>query len=462
MTQVAAAITLRRAQFRDKRLFNRLVRIVEDLAAKPNSSVAEACGNWAATKGVYRFWDSERVTPEGIRASHREATVERIGGQPLVLAIQDTTDLDFTHHPATQGLGPLEHPALRGLKVHSVLAVSEGGVPQGLLQQAVWARDPEDVGKRHRRRQRETADKESQRWLTAVQGTEDVVPIDASVVTVADREADIYDLFALPRRAGSELLIRAAHNRRVNDVGYLWQTVEQAPLAGHYTFTLQRKEEMPARQATLTVRFRQVRVQPPGHRHSRAALPAVPITAVLAQEEAVPEGVKPVRWLLLTTLAVTTLEAALCCVRWYSYRWLIERYHFVLKSGCHVEELQLETAERLENALATYCIVAWRLLWLTYEARRIPEAPSSLALETHEWQALYCTIHKTSIPPAEPPTLQQAVRWIAQLGGFLGRRSDGQPGVKTIWRGLRRLDDIAATWLLLRPPPPSQLDITYG
>ena len=380
-----------------------------------------------------------------------------------MLAIQDTTDLDFTHHPATAGLGPLDHPALRGLKVHSVLAVSEAGIPLGLLHQAVWARDPEQVGKRHQRRQRKTADKESQRWLTAVQESEGAAPAGTTVVTVADREADIYDLFALPRRPGSELLIRAAHDRRVNEVGYMWETVGRAPVAGQYTFTVQRKEDVPARQATMSVRFTQVQVQPPRNRRPRASLPAVPITVVLAQEESAPEGVNPLQWLLVTTWAVTTFEDALHCVRWYSYRWLIERYHYVLKSGCHVEELQLEMAERLEKALATYCIVAWRLLWLTYEARRIPEAPCSLALETHEWQALYCTIHKTPVPPAEPPALQQAVSWIAQLGGFLGRKSDGHPGAKTIWRGLRRLNDIAATWQLLYSSPPSQVDpSTYG
>jgi hypothetical protein len=453
---------LRWAEFGDKRLRDRLIRIVEDLAASPTASVPEACGQWPATKATYRFWDSGRVTPAAIRAGHREATVGRMQSEGLVLAIQDTTDLDFTHHPATEGLGPLDHPALSGLKVHSVLAVSEAGVPLGLVHQAVWARDPEQVGKRHQRRQRETKDKESQRWLTALQASEAAVPEARTVVTVADREADIYDLFALPRRLGSELLIRAEHNRRVNDEGYLWETVQQAPVAGQYTFTVQRKEDVPARQATLNVRFTPVMVQPPRNRRGRRALRAVPITLVLAQEEAAPSDVTPVQWLLLTTLAVTTFDDALRCVRWYSYRWLIERYHFVLKSGCNVEELQLATAERLESALATYCIVAWRLLWLTYEARRSPEASCSSVLETHEWQALYCTIHQTPVPPAEPPTLQQAVRWIAQLGGFLGRKSDGQPGVKTIWRGLRHLHDIAATWQLLHPSSPSQLNTTYG
>jgi hypothetical protein len=111
--------------------------------------------------------------------------------------------------------------------------------------------------------------------------------------------------------------------------------------------------------------------------------------------------------------------------------------------------LQLETADRIQRALATYVIVAWRLLWITYEARYNPDQPCDTVLETHEWQALYCTVHKTSVPPPTPPTLHKCVRWIAQLGGFLGRKQDGEPGVKTIWQGLRRLHDIAQTWMLV-------------
>ena len=172
---------------------------------------------------------------------------------------------------------------------------------------------------------------------------------------------------------------------------------------------------------------------------------------MLATEENPPQGAKPISWLLLTTLAVNSFEEAVNCVRWYSYRWLIERYHYVLKSGCGVEQLQLETPDRIKRALATYCIVAWRLLWLTYESRKNPELSCDQVLEVHEWQSLYCKIHNCSIPPSQPPSLRQAVRWIAQLGGFLGRTHDGEPGVKTIWRGLRRLHDISSTWKLLRP-----------
>jgi len=169
---------------------------------------------------------------------------------------------------------------------------------------------------------------------------------------------------------------------------------------------------------------------------------------VLAEEENPPPDVSPISWLLLTTLEINSFESAIRCVKWYTYRWLIERYHYTLKSGCRIEELQLETARRINMALATYSIVAWRLLWLTYEARHNPDVSCDTVLDTIEWQSLCVNFTQNPIPPKKPPTLREAIRMIAMLGGFLGRKGDGEPGVKTIWRGLRRLHDIAATWKL--------------
>lgn len=174
---------------------------------------------------------------------------------------------------------------------------------------------------------------------------------------------------------------------------------------------------------------------------------------ILAEEQNPPQGVSPICWLLLTSLEINGWEDVVRCVRWYTYRWLIERYHYTLKSGCGIEKLQLETARRIDMALATFSIVAWRLLWLTYEARFNPEQPCDTVLEASEWQSLCATFNKNPIPPEKPPSIHEAVRMIASLGGFLGRKGDGEPGVKTIWRGLRRLHDITATWKLLHQIP---------
>lgn len=275
---------------------------------------------------------------------------------------------------------------------------------------------------------------------------------------MADSEADIYDLLATPRNPNSELLIRAHHNRCVRSserkdeqAQRLQDAIRRSAPIGHITLELREKPARAAREAILTLRTISVEIQPPTtHPNIKHAHP-IHVQVILAEEKKPPPNVEPVSWLLLTALPVTCFEDVVQCLLWYSYRWLIERYHYVLKSGCALEKLQLKTADRIEKALATYCIIAWRLLWLTYFSRTHPEHSVDTVLEPYQWQALYCYIHSVAPPPNTPPTVNQCVRWIAQFGGFLGRKGDEEPGVKTIWRGLKRLDDIAETWKILYP-----------
>lgn len=432
----------------DERLTKRAKHLMTSLSEQPAKSIPEASENWAATKGAYRFLENDRVDESQIRAAHYQATQARASGQPRILAIQDTTDLDYTGKQVAEKLGPLSNQYTRGLRMHSVLAASVDGVPLGLVDQFTWNRDADTQGKAKDRRKKDTQDKESQRWLDAVQAAEKVLPPDAEIVHIADREGDIYALLAVERQARSQLLIRMNHNRRVEHATrYLWEAIRQAPLAGEIAVAVTPQANRAARLARLTVRFQTLTVRPP---HKQAGS-GISLQFILAEEYDTPPGADPIVWLLATTLPVDSLAEALVCIGYYRLRWLIERYHYVLKSGCGIEELYLHTPERLLRALAIYAIVAWRVLWLTYEARQSPEQPCTVLLQTHEWQALYCTIHKTPVPPDTPPTLSQAVLWIARLGGFLARKGDGFPGPKTIWQGLRRLDDIADTWLLLHP-----------
>jgi hypothetical protein len=446
-----SALELRHVDLGDQRLNKRLVKLVDDFLAKPEASVPLASGDWAATKAAYRFWDNPRVDPDDIRAAHRNITLERLAGHhdEPILAIQDTTSFDFTDHPEIAGLGYLGHSKRRGFWLHTVLAVSAAGIPLGPLHQHTWTRDPATLGKRAQRNKKETADKESQRWLDALATTQAVLPPGQMVVTVADREADFYDLFAAPRRPGSHLLIRAKPRRRVRQMErLLGEAVRATAAAGTWTVDLRRGDDRPPRQAVLTIRFATVDIAPPSTHPRRKELPHLRLTAILAEEENPPAGQEPVRWWLLTTLPITSLADAARAVGWYALRWLVERYHYVLKSGCRIEQLQLETAERLERALATYAVVAWRLLWLTYEARRAPEASCEAVLPRDQWQVLHRVVHKTDTVPVSPPSLREAVRQIARLGGFLARKGDGEPGVKTIWRGLRRLEDLVTGWQL--------------
>jgi hypothetical protein len=438
----------------DPRRTRRLATLLGDLAARPGDGVPAACASPAATKGAYRLLDNPAVAAGEILAAHVVATSERLGEATTILAVQDTTTLDFTAHAALAGAGPLAHPARRGVLVHSVLAVTPDGAPLGLLDQHSWARDPATTGQRATRRQRSTAEKESQRWLDALAATQAAVPAGTHVITVADREADIYDLFALARPAGSDLLIRAAQNRAIAEEAHLlWDAVAATPVAEVVPVAVGRRADREPREALLTLRWTAVTVQPPRNQPQRAALRPIPLVAILAEEPVPPPGERAIRWLLLTTLPVTTGEAAMTCLRWYAQRWLVERYHFVLKTGCRIEALHLRTVERLERAVALYAIVAWRLLWLTYLARAEPEVPCTVALSAAEWPVLFVAIHQRADLPDHPPPLGQAVRWLAQLGGFQGRAGDGEPGVKVLWRGLRRLEDLTLGWRLARAFP---------
>lgn len=440
------------ADLGDKRRNKRLIKVVEDLATQPNESVPQASRDAAAMQGIYEFWANPRIKASEILSAHTSSTVERIKGHSIVLAIQDTTELDFTDHRSKRGMGAISKSTAKGLKVHTNLAASVEGVPLGILAQKIWARDK---SKASSDRRRAIESKESQRWLESLKITQDLMPTETRVITVADREADIYELFALAEREKSEFLIRAAQNRNTSsgkvcaEVKPLFEAIRQTAEIGQMKLELQRTPRRMARSATLSVRVTKLWLQPPVAKQSQLD-EAVEVYVILAEEMQPPPGEKAICWLLLTTLVVNDFEQASQCLRWYSYRWLIERYHYCLKSGCQIEKLQLEEAERIERALATYAIVAWRLLWLTYEARCHGEQPVERILERHEWQSLYCMVHKTNQMPNEVPTLEQCIRWIASLGGFLGRKGDGDPGVKTLWRGLQRLHDIAETWQLLK------------
>lgn len=444
---------LRGAKFADARHKSRLQKIVKSLVKMPKASIPQAMGSWSQTKAAYRFLDTEKVTPQAIRASYSQATLKRVAQEQRVLVIQDTTMLDFTQHRDTTGLGYLALPYQRGIILHSAFACTTKGVPLGILNQQTWERDIKGLGKRRQLKKRPFAEKESVKWVKALKDSISLLPQTVANITIADREADIFELFATPRPSGSDLLIRACRDRHlVGEAGKLWQTLMSSAVMGEIEVKLKARPKRPARVARCSIRFQSVVISPANYSSIGSKYKeGVPLYAVLVLEEKAPEVGKPLEWMLLTTLEIGSLAEALQCVEWYSLRWIIEQYHFTLKSGCQIERLQLGSAQRLERAIAVYSLVAWRLLWLTFEARQSPEISCEIALEKTEWQALYCKMNQTNEPPLEPPSLRQAVRWIAQLGGFLGRKSDGEPGVKTLWLGWRRLEDLSDAWVTFQP-----------
>lgn len=441
------------ASLGDTRLVQRLISLGRDRYAHPQANIPQTCGSRSKTKAAYRFFDHERATLQNLLAPHIEATTKRVGKEKVVLAIQDTTSLNYGTHPATENLGPITNipTGVAGLMLHGTLAVNTEGTPLGLLAAQCWARDPAAYGKKAKRHQLPIEEKESNKWLTsfkAATATAGACP-DTTVVSVGDREADIYELFALAAQTPKAplLLVRAQHDRKLlEEQGRLSEHLSGISEAGIQEIIVPRKGNRQARAAQLSIRYSQVVLAPPTGKNGRMPLS---IWAILAEEQGPPEGITPLRWLLLTTAPTDSFAKACEHLSWYTQRWTIEVFHRTLKSGCRIENRQLGSANRLEACLAIDLVVAWRIHHLTKLGRETPDVPCSIYFEEAEWKALTTFVTKKATDTDKPPTLREAIRMVAMLGGFLARKGDGEPGTQSLWLGLQRLDDITEMWKVM-------------
>jgi hypothetical protein len=420
----------------DNRLKERLYKIAADFYTSPQAAIPEACGSKARTMGAYRLFQNPKVTMDVVLTPHTEATIERIREHRVVLLPQDTTTLNYGTHPMTEGLGPINNKddEAIGLLLHDTLAFTEEGTPLGVVDAQVWARDPNDRGKSHQRKELPIEQKESMKWLKSFRKAVEMQKLcpETLLVSMGDRESDIYELFLeAAKEPGPALLVRAerTRNRRV-DQDFLWDFMTRKDVAGSLKIHIPHSGSRKARDARVAIRFAEVTLRPPkGHNTP------VTVWAVSVREQ----ETKGIEWMLLTTVPVRNFEDAQRRVEWYSGRWGIEVYHRTLKSGCRIKDRQLETADRLETCLGVDMVVAWRIYYLAMLGREIPDASCTVFFKDIEWKALCCYVNKTPIAPDKPPSMRQAVFMIAGLGGHLGRKGDGFPGTQTIWRGLVRL-----------------------
>jgi hypothetical protein len=489
--------------FGDQRLNRRFLKTAHSLSQHPERTINRACENWAQTKAAYRLFDNEKVEAEEILRPHREKTFQRMQGMPVVLALSDTSYFSYQNHPQTQGLGGIgKHGNAKdqsqGLMVHTAFAVdpqsSDGGTPLGILHQQFASRDAEDTVKNKSMSRREKymkpiEDKEAWKWfevLHAMSGQKKA--IQQRIVYVSDRESDSFEYLVEAQRLGHEVLIRANQDRSIEIFGIernwkkrtLWHFLSEQPVSANFQLKVpsisatRKRAKREEREAQVEVRHCRVPLEPsssvkrkhreraqrlnaatePGQPEITELLESVWMDVIWVKEINAPEGVEPLEWMLLTNNAVIDLRDLMERIRWYRMRWHIESFHRVFKSGCAAELCRLETAERLTRYLSLISIIAWRLYWMSRVSRAKPDASAELLLTQHEWQALYCKVHKTQNPPSNPPRLRQAVHWIAGLGGFLGRKGDGEPGPTTIWRGWQRLTDVAEDWLIFHPSQP--------
>lgn len=441
------------AELGDARRTARLVQLARQLAECPEASLPQALNNTAALKAAYRFFDNAEIAHERILASHVRSSVDRMRGQPVILAVQDTTLIDYSGHLDTEGLGPVHPAGGWGMLCHGTLAFTPERLPLGVLGLRVWARDPEQPQRRNTRRERAIHDKESYKWLDSVQA---VAALKAQLpgtrlVSVADRESDVYEFFTEAQARGVELLTRAAWNRNVTGPeGQLFASLAAAPVVAHKRLVLPARGKRKARTAKLDIRACTLTLNAPLHGSAQGLAP-IALWGVWAYEPSAPADCEPLDWKLITTVPVRSAEQALQCLDWYAARWGIECWHRVLKSGCRIESRQLESFERLQRLLTLYAVIAWRILYATMLARLVPEMSCTAILNEDEWQALYCRIHHIPTPPATAPPLKLAIRWIAQLGGFIGRASDGEPGTQTLWKGFQHLIPMTEMYRIMKP-----------
>ena len=445
----------------DQRLGKRLVDSARVMAEQPGASFSSVeKGNWPAVKGYYRLIDhsdDSEVTPEAILAPHQQRVIQRMMAQPLVLCIQDGSELNFSGLDACEGLGRIgtnqTGAGSQGLHLHSMLAVTPDGLPLGVLDAKLQAPEVKSPADTRPARAIPIEEKKTFNWILGLRKCADLAAElpDTRLVCVMDREADFFELFDEQRNNRRvDLLVRAKHDRALGDGQGLFEVVRQSPAQSQLQIPVPRqsarpkksgqkaREARPQRLAEVSLRYRQVTLPPPDGRKDKE-----PITLwmVHIREDLPPEDAKPLEWFLLTTGEIRSAEDAAVRLRWYALRWRIEDWHRVLKTGCRVERLAFETAERLKRAVAINLVIAWRIMVMTLLGRESPELPAEVLFSDLEVRVLHAFARQRKLEG--PSSLGIAVRLVARLGGYLARNNDPPPGHEVMWRGFTTLQGMS-------------------
>lgn len=438
----------------DKRLSKRLIKVAADKAEMPTRAFSGVVkGNWAATKAYYRMIDQPEASAfnlPNILAPHRQRTARRMMGQKTVLCLQDGSELNYTNLDKCRGLGDLKAnqtgAKTRGLNLHSTFAVAPNGLPLGVLKAQCIAPESKAADDKRKPSAIPIEDKKTFVWI---EHHRDLVELSkempqTQLVDVCDREADFFELFDEQRKnPGVELLIRAQHNRNINEEPFkLFVAARQAPVISQVRVPIPRqsarskkskqkaRDARPARLADLAIRKIQIELPPPEYYADKKP---IDIFLVHALEENPPPNTEAIEWFLLTTINITSAEDAEQCLRWYTLRWRIEDWHRVLKSGCRIDDLAHETAERLRRAIGINLVIAWRIMLMTLLGRETPELPADILFSDVELRTLHAYAKKKGLKP--PLLLGEAVILVAKMGGYLGRNKDLPPGHQILWQG---------------------------
>jgi hypothetical protein len=441
----------------DKRLNSRAHKLLAQLSHNPTDSIPVACSGASETKAAYRFFDNNHVSAEKIQEAHYEATLARMARHEVVLIPQDTTVLNFSKQYNRRDAGPTTKGSTHGIYLHSSIAVTPEKVCLGHLSSKQWYREKlQNLTKRERTKKNHLTpleNKESYRWLENYHKANEYAKKlpHTTIVSIADREGDIYNIYEEAQEVfdnkGSKAhyLIRARTDRRVcteegkrTDCKIKSALRNQEPL-GTFTLELPGTKKRKGRAAKLAVYSQKIYIELPDKQKKKEDYKPVQITAILCIELTPPKDAEAIEWLLITDLSVISFEEAYEKIQWYTCRWQIELFFKVLKSGCTIEKLQL-TEKNFSACLGFYMIVAWRILYLVAIGRDCPETSCECVFSIEEWQTTYIISYRKK-PPKVPPKLNEMIRMVASLGGYINKKSSPEPGMKTMWIGLRNMQE---------------------
>lgn len=443
--QRAITNEFKKLQLWDKRCNKSISRISECIINQPGKSFSTACGSSLRQNGS-RILSDNRVTGENLQEGHLQETLKRIKKSKVLLIAQDTTSVNYNGLQSSIGLGNNSTSAKAlGLLVHSSYILNESGLPYGILTQKIWTRAKETRGKRHQRKELPIESKESMKWLEPIKKVEKIEALAKHELWfIGDRESDVYEYMTMKRQKNCHLLIRACQPRQLEKMQdgkhiTLFNYVRSLPEEGIQRVEISRESRAEVR--ILSVSYDNVKILSPAK--SKQERSSVSMGVVYAHEKDVPSST--IEWILLVDKDIANIEEAIKYLDYYTQRWKIERFHYILKQGLKIENLQFETAKALTNAIHLYSVVAWFTQWITYLGREKPET------EAKE------TLDKTSLEVLEAYTKKkinnanQVLYALGKLGGFLGgSKRYPYPGLKSMWQGIQTLDAMKLGWLLAK------------
>jgi len=427
--------------FGDKRLTKRLVSTVEQMTQDSQESILGATKDRSSAKGFYRLLGNDKFSMDKLSEEAKKGTIERILEHETILAVQDTTDDNMNGHKKTEGLGYSSEHVL-GTKIHSCIAITPEGLPIGLLGQTYETREEaKSKLSNAEKAARPIEEKESYRWIEMLRESTDGIPDSVKVITVCDREGDFYELYAEAMEIGRDFIIRVNHDRKTDEDEKVIEKIRNTAACGKVTVNIPRdtRNNKPARQAEMEIAYCTVNVLKPNSVKSSKAPDSIQMNIVRITEINPENEENKIEWILATNLPVNNADDAIKIVEYYVQRWKIERFHFVLKSGCKVEEIQQRTYERIKPVIFIKSVIAMFIMTITYVGRMMPDLPCSVFFDDDEWVTLYKIANKTKFTPEEPYSLADAVKYLGVLGGYKRSPSDGPPGLKSIWNGLCKL-----------------------